>query len=300
MKHDPQKAFLPYTKIQWSIVFFVFCLEVIWINCSSLSFYFSNKSLLLKVLFFAVLLSFIYIFYKRFRYDFKITFLFESTFFLCIYASLMLVFSYLVATLKLPFLDSMFASADSYLGFYSPSLVFWFREHMCWNIVFTLIYNSYIIQFPLIIIYLCFGGEFITLQRFLMLFVIATPITIIISGFFPSAGPYAWYQYPPDSVMLSALNHLYELRSGILDISKRDGIITFPSFHAVLALLYTYACRDEKKIIFLPVLLLNALVIFSCLPIGNHYFVDILAAFPIFFVSVGLERSIFSFYTIRR
>jgi len=295
MKYNSPKAFLAYTKIQWGTTFFVFCMEVIWIHYASFSFHFSQKEVLQTTLFLILLFS-IYLFYKKFRYDFKVTFLLESTFFVCLYSSLMLVFSYLVATLHQPLIDSALAAVDEYLGIYSPSFVFWFREHTWWNFVFTLIYNSYIIQFPLIILYFCFRGEPVSLQRFLMLFLIATPLTIIISGFFPGAGPYVWYHYPPDSVLRNALNHLYELRNNVLDISKRDGIIIFPSFHVILALLYTYAFRDEKKIIFLPVLTLNILVIFSCLPIGQHYFADILAGFIVFFVTVFIERSIFSFY----
>jgi len=298
MQHNPQKVFLSYAKIQWGIAFFVFCMEVIWIHYASFSFHFSKKEVLQTSLS-LIFLFLIYLFYKKFRYDFKITFLLESTFFLCVYAGLMLVLSYLVATLQQPFIDSILAAADEYLGIYSPSLVFWFRSHLWWNIIFTLIYNSYIIQFPLLIIYFCFRGENIVLQRFLMLFVIATPLTIILSGFFPGAGPYVWYHYPPDVVLGNALNHLYELRNNIVDISKRDGIIIFPSFHVILALLYTYACRNERKSFFFFMVGLNSLVIFSCLPIGQHYFADILGGFIVFFITAFIERSLFSFYTSR-
>ncbi|MBP9692156.1 MAG: phosphatase PAP2 family protein [Alphaproteobacteria bacterium] len=52
--------------------------------------------------------------------------------------------------------------------------------------------------------------------------------------------------------------------------------------------------RQENNYIFIPALILNILVIFSCLPIGQHYFIDILAAFPVFLFAVWSEQLLFS------
>ncbi len=297
-----KESFLTYTKIQWGVAFFIFCIEVIWIKCSSLSFLFFKKEVLFQACPVLVLFFLIYIFYKKFRYDFKIVLLLESTFFICVYAQLMLVLSYLAAAANQPLIDPILVSIDNYFGVYTPFVVFWFREHFWWSAFFACIYDSYIVQFPLIVI--CFGlrGEKTPLQRFLILFLIATPLTIIISGFFPAAGPYVSYHYTPDGLLANALDHLYELRdTHVVDMNKRNGIITFPSFHAVLALLYIYVARNERKNIFLFMLGLNTLVIFSCLPIGQHYFSDLIGAVPVVFTTILLEMLLFnSIYIVKR
>lgn len=60
----------------------------------------------------------------------------------------------------------------------------------------------------------------------------------------------------------------------LLDFSKMTGLIIFPSFHTVLAILTVYAVKIRP--VFLPVAILNAVVIVSTLPEGGHYLVDLL------------------------
>lgn len=283
---------MTYTKIQWGIVLLFFCIEAIWIKFSSFSIYYSKAELLLFVISFS-LLGLVYVFYEKFRPDVTIVSLLKSTFLLVAYCPLMLGFSYFGATVNQPFVDSSLASIDHFFGIYSPAIVFWFKNHEGWETVFTYIYNTYIFQFPFVILYLSFRSEIVPLQRFIMQFMIATPLAILVSIFYPAAGPYAWYDYTPSPELSSALHHLLQLRQHILEISSIDGIITLPSFHSVMAFIYAYTFRNERRIVFIPILILNILMVFSCISIGGHYFADILAAIPVFFLTVWFESLIF-------
>jgi hypothetical protein len=283
---------LIYTRIQIGIILFYLLIEVIWIKISSFSVNYSKEQFYVVVICYP-LIGFLYLFYKKFRPDPIIIPLLQTACFLLLYFPLILGFSYLGATTNLPFVDSSLDSVDRYFGIYTPSIVFWFRNHEWLEIVFTFIYDLFFLQFLFIIFYFSFLRRPNILQRFLIQFVIASFLSILISIFYPAAGPYSWYDYTTSPELSKTLNHLLQLRDHVFDVTSGEGIIMVPSFHSVMALIYTYTFRNEKKIIFIPILILNILLIFSCIPIGGHYFADILAAIPVFLVTVWIESLIF-------
>ncbi|MDJ1159486.1 phosphatase PAP2 family protein [Chelatococcus sp. SYSU_G07232] len=78
----------------------------------------------------------------------------------------------------------------------------------------------------------------------------------------------------------------------MFDLRKVEGIVTFPPFHTVLAILTAYACRDVRPL-FVAAVLLNALVIVSTLPEGGHHLVDIMAGALIAGVTIiGVRRAL--------
>jgi hypothetical protein len=198
-----------------------------------------------------------------------------------------------VATLNFPFIDSTLVFIDSIFEINSSTIVLWFRTHDSLTYIFSTIYKTYFYQIPFIILYFSIRGDALALQRFVMQFMIALILTIIISGFLPALGPYVWYNYPPSPTLAAALAQLLELRSGVLDFSQKNGIVSLPSFHTVAAFLYMYTFRNENKFIFISIVILNILMVFSCIPIGEHYFADILGAIPTFLVAIWIDSLIY-------
>jgi len=284
---------LSYTKIQWGTVFSFFLLDFIWIYFSSL-FFIYDKELSLYVVIGLFVFFFPYLFYKLFRPDPRIVSLLESLVFILIFVQLMIVFSFLVATLNYPLVDSSLALTDSYFRINTAEIVSWFRAHKKWLNFVTYFYNSFLYQFPFVIFYFSSRGDVVTLQRFIMQFMMALSLTIILSGVLPALGAYVWYGYTPSIELGNALDQLVELREGILNISKRNGIVTFPSFHAIMALIFIYTFRSQRLYIFIPILILNVLLIGSCLPIGEHYFADLLGAIPVFLLTIWIDSIIYS------
>ena len=281
-----------YTKIQWGIVFATLIVDIIWIKFSSISFYYNSKKLLVFSLL-LIILYIPYVLYRKFRPDPKIMMALQATLIFLSYSTVIFVLSYLACTTNQPLVDSTLASMDRYLGFYSPSLIFWFRDHAIWNYIFGFIYDAYYFQMPFVLLYVSFFGETNYLQKYLMQYMIASLLTICIAGFFPAVGTYGWYPYPPEPSQLSELQRFYELRQNIVDLRASDGIITFPSFHTTMGILYICAFLHERKIIFIPILILNALMIFSCLSHGGHFLVDIWGGIVVFVIALGIERLIF-------
>jgi membrane-associated phospholipid phosphatase len=126
----------------------------------------------------------------------------------------------------------------------------------------------------------------------MMQYMIASLLTIVISAVFPAVGTHAWYDFAANSTQSSDLERLYELRQNIVDLGTFNGIVEFPSFHTAVGVLITYAFRHQSKFIFIPILILNILMIFSCLSHGGHFLVDILGGIIVAAIAIVLERVI--------
>jgi membrane-associated phospholipid phosphatase len=87
------------------------------------------------------------------------------------------------------------------------------------------------------------------------------------------------------------LHDLLELRNGDLpsiDVTVMTGVIAFPSFHAVFAMMFTYAHRSS--VTFPVVAVLNLLMLFSIPSEGGHYLVDVIGGLMIGGVTIGAAR----------
>lgn len=285
---------MSYTKIQWGMAFVILFINVFWISFSPLKIYYDKETFLVVFIGISVLFFF-YMFYKVFLFRLapRTVLFLESLLFILIFILLLLVFCFLMATLNYPFVDSTLVFIDSIFEINSSAVVLWFRTHELLNYIFSSIYKTYFYQIPFIIVYFSIRGDALALQRFVMQFIIALILTIIISGFLPALGPYVWYNYQPSPTLAAALAQLLELREGTLDFSQKNGIVSLPSFHTVAAFLYMYTFRNENKVLFVSIVILNTLMVFSCIPIGEHYFADILGGIPTFLVAIWLDSLIY-------
>jgi hypothetical protein len=90
------------------------------------------------------------------------------------------------------------------------------------------------------------------------------------------------------------IDTLTTIRSGlwtVLDYSRAEGIITFPSFHATLAILFVYAVRRHRLVlvVFVP---LNVLLIAATPTVGGHFLVDLPAGVIVAVASIAVTRAL--------
>jgi membrane-associated phospholipid phosphatase len=76
----------------------------------------------------------------------------------------------------------------------------------------------------------------------------------------------------------------------LLTIGDMQGIVSFPSLHASSAVLATNMARGGRW--FLPVLVLNLVMILSVMTEGAHYFVDMLAGVAVTVAAIAAGRSL--------
>jgi hypothetical protein len=102
----------------------------------------------------------------------------------------------------------------------------------------------------------------------------------------PALGPYAHYgigqgEIAGARVMLpwAYPAKLEALRSGAGDtigLDMASGLVTVPSFHACGAVVFGWAFWRFRRLLW-PMLALNAAMFIAAVPIGGHYFIDVIA-----------------------
>jgi membrane-associated phospholipid phosphatase len=183
--------------------------------------------------------------------------------------------TYAVATLRWPWVDSQLARFDAAFGLSAGALVTWTAQHPWFDLLMRLVYSSVFPQIIAVIVVLGFAADR-RLDVFLIRFMLGGLLTSAIFAFLPAQGTCVYFHQTTPGHYVDVLSELYRLRRGVLWVSWRDaqGIVTFPSFHTIWAVLLIAAFRGRW--LFWPILILNSLVLLSCVTTGMHYFADVL------------------------
>ena len=110
--------------------------------------------------------------------------------------------------------------------------------------------------------------------------------TVAISGFAPALGPMTAGHLPRWTAVL------LQLRDGSMTSTalwKMEGIVAFPSFHTVLAVVFIYVHRPPCKT-FIPIAALNSIMLLSIPFMGHHYFTDMIAGIAVTLVAAVVYR----------
>ncbi len=195
-----------------------------------------------------------------------------------------MVFTYLCATMRMPLQDLAFARINDAMGFDWPR---WFLAIMAHPVPRTILsdaYSSLLFQIFGSIIYLAITGRGARNHQLLWAVMLSALISAVVSGLLPAIGPFIPGQMPNFSVALLGV------RSGAvshIDVTDMKGIVTMPSFHTVLAILFTWAHRPPSRS-FIPVALLNLVMLISIPFAGHHYVVDMLAGAALAAVTIAI------------
>lgn len=188
------------------------------------------------------------------------------------------VFTYLLASLSFPLIDSELNKIDKALGF---DWLNWFNvvnSHSTIKFVLAAAYASMSSQILFSIIYFSHRKEANSCNELWWTATISLVITTIISGFLPAMGAFEHYGVA-DSLHGVHLPDLHALRKGTitsLPLEHMQGIITLPSYHTVLAIVLTYIYRNQRVILSV-VLPLNLVMLVAIPSEGGHYLADMLA-----------------------
>ncbi|MBV8650569.1 MAG: phosphatase PAP2 family protein [Alphaproteobacteria bacterium] len=88
------------------------------------------------------------------------------------------------------------------------------------------------------------------------------------------------------------MTHHLALRDGTLreiDLRHLQGLVSFPSFHVILSLLFIYAMRGIRFAV--PVgIVVNAPIILGTLSAGGHYLIDLPGGAAVTLVAIAAHR----------
>jgi hypothetical protein len=188
------------------------------------------------------------------------------------------VLTYLGATFALPLQDQALAAFDRALGF---EWLAWHETLLAWPVlhrVLWLAYSSLMLQIVFVVLFLPAVGLARRGTELLLLAALTLLLTLLLAALWLALGPFPTLGAAAGDPM-EYLPDLLALRAGgpwHFSLPAMQGIITMPSYHTVLAILFADACRGTGLVGW-GIAGLNALMLLSIPPIGGHYLIDMLA-----------------------
>lgn len=185
------------------------------------------------------------------------------------------VLTYLCASCAWPLHDIALTDFDRSLGF---DWLAWRTTVLAMpglHLALLMVYASLLPQIALSAVLLPAVGRSERSFELLLLAELTLLPTALISLVYPVLGPFATF----GGQEATFLPDLLSLRTGgpwHFDLPTMQGIIQMPSYHTVLAILFTYAYRG-MGLIGWGIAGLNGFMLLSIPPIGGHYFVDMIA-----------------------
>lgn len=194
--------------------------------------------------------------------------------------------SYLLASAGGPLWDAQLYAADRSLGLDWRAYLTFVDANPWLGLTFNIAYRSIMPQVLLVIVLLGLSGRVVALHSFTGAFVLSGLVCMVVSALMPAYANFVYLGLSPadfpnldPAAAFVHVKTLEDLRSGaltLLSLTDAEGIITFPSFHASLAVIFALALWELRWVRW-PGLILNALM-FAATPIdGGHYFVDVIA-----------------------
>ncbi len=192
------------------------------------------------------------------------------------------VLSYALAARAGPLWDDRLAAADRALGFDWPAVFHAADGSVAALWIGGIAYHSLTVQMIVAIVVLSATGRNDRLRIAIVAAILSGFVTILISGVTPAMGNVfdpARYRHLWSSVAWMEQDMLRGLRVGTwrtLDLSQLMGIVSFPSYHATLPVILSWAQRDIRGWrLVAPVW--AGLTIMATPLFGGHYGVDVVA-----------------------
>jgi membrane-associated phospholipid phosphatase len=202
--------------------------------------------------------------------------------------------SYLTLGTGSRLIDAELAATDRALGFDWPATVQWIQAHPWLDRALALVYHGSVVQM-LVLALAPSPGQESRVRELVGATLISLVLTIILSGPFPAAGAYPYFGAAhPELIRELQLQHFFPLREGtlrLIDLRQVEGLISFPSFHTALSIIFVYVARRGRLLLAVSALV-NAAVLVSTLTAGGHYLSDILAGALVTLLSIALYRRV--------
>lgn len=177
--------------------------------------------------------------------------------------------------------DATLAAIDAALGF---DWTAWYNFLVSHAELRFVLWLSYLSLFPQILVTI-FWFSYHELDRFNYELLLNNIVSLLIAAaiflLFPALGH-------PEAGREIELRVLLALRGGgpwSFDLAQLQGLISFPSYHMVLAALLTYAHR--RSAMFPLIALVNGIMLFSIPSYGGHYLIDVIAGAAVALLAIS-------------
>ena len=214
------------------------------------------------------------------------------TFAMVLLTNVLVPMQYGALALGVPWADPWLARADAWLGVSVPAMTAWTWAHPLTALAAKVVYFTFAPQMLLTVLALALLRARDRLWEFAFHFHVCLIVTIAALALWPSACAAVFYGFEPTIDTTRAIAQIRGFHDGTMTVVRfddLDGLVSFPSFHVAGALLVTWAFRGRRAL-FVPLAVLNAGLMISTVITGEHYVIDILAAFPLVAASIAAYR----------
>jgi membrane-associated phospholipid phosphatase len=207
--------------------------------------------------------------------------------------------SYVGAAADLPLRDSDVIWIDQHLGFDWLAVMSSLDHSWRWIGVLNGAYATFTAQLVGAALALVIAGKMRDLDRFFIIFACASINAEALSVLVPTLGPIWALADNARFTNLPTLGRttaeivlaLRDKSLGTIDFEAVNGIISFPSMHAAVAIIVPYALR-WNSLIFWPIAALDAVMLASAVPSGNHYLTDVIAGVAVGVMAIACGRAL--------
>jgi hypothetical protein len=239
-------------------------------------------------------------FYATIRRDAALAGALISTAQIIAFAAVAAPLSYVAAGAAFPLWDGDLATLDQRLGFDWMAWLAAMNAAPLLHRILATAYASFTVQTTAVVLLLAATGHALRLRIFMLSFVLTTLLTIGVSSLMPAQGVWGYLHLSAiDSPAIVPVTRdlplpvFFGLRDGTfrqLVAEGAEGIISFPSLHAALGLLFLLALWPVRYVGWIAALLNVAMI--AATPVdGSHYFCD---------VAAGLAIALLSWVTVQR
>ncbi|HEX4006884.1 MAG TPA: phosphatase PAP2 family protein [Acidobacteriaceae bacterium] len=194
---------------------------------------------------------------------------------------------------RFPLVDERLRWLDAHLHFSTASAVHWVAQWRWLHFALNLSYALEPLMLLMAVIFLPFMGHAAASRRYALGIVVAAFITAGVFALVPAAGPWTTEGYKASRDQAAVTAYLTQLKTSapvVLDM-KDAGIVAFPSFHVLLALLSAIALSSMRRLR-VAAWALALLICVSTLTTGWHYLTDVFGGILLTLVSVAAARFI--------
>jgi hypothetical protein len=208
------------------------------------------------------------------------------------------VFIFALFPLPNPLIDPLLIELDSSLGYDWADLIAWLANYPALAKTLGYIYHSSLLQILLTIVLLAALSRELALHRFLVVGIITLIFAVSIWWVAPSIGPSAFQPIPELHRVATGLYYspMYgDFLRSLVELGPRQispeiitGVVAFPSYHMVMALMVVWYTRGTFA--FLPAALINSAMVPATLSHGGHHLVDIFGGLAVFALGVWIAN----------
>jgi membrane-associated phospholipid phosphatase len=230
--------------------------------------------------------------FYRWRREEKLLNVILMTFWAVLITNLHMFPMFIAARQKAPLCDDLLARLDAACGIEVPDVLRIMEDHPTVGRLLEVAYGTLTLLMTLAVMVPPLCGRMDRAKEFALGVMVSALICMPLFAVVQAVGPWAHYGYAPTPGQERYMTAFFKLKSEApfaLDLSYGEGLITFPSFHAILAILAALALRSTAYLRW-PVAVLAALIVVSTVTTGWHYPMDVLAGIVVAAVAVGVAN----------